>query len=128
MKAARHGAWFSPKPKRCPPIGTFNGLRGSPATLTPQRGREANNSIFFLLVPFLSGCPATLPPAPTEVLIPVTTACVTRNQLPPSPLILTDRELKLLPDYQFVLELGIARTALTQYAKEQSALLEACIR
>ncbi len=73
----------------------------------------------------LSAC-QSIPPAPTEIRIPISVPCVERSQLPQVPKIATDSELAKLNDFDFVIQLAISRTLLTQYSNEQKALLEAC--
>jgi len=53
----------------------------------------------------LSGC-STLPPAPTEVLIPVATPCLTRDQIPAQDF-LPDSALAALDDRALVIQLRV---------------------
>lgn len=86
-----------------------------------------NQFVIISMCLLLSGC-YTIPQVPTEVRVPYPIPCITRDQLPTPPKLLTNQELLGLPDYVFVLQLGIARTELTQYVMEQRALLEACVK
>lgn len=97
------------------------------AAITGRLTRAAMNCLLFIVCILLSGCLQTIQTVPTEVRVPVPVPCLERSQLPQTPKVLTNQELLKLNDHDFVLELGISRTVLTQYASEQRALLEACV-
>lgn len=74
----------------------------------------------------LAGC-ATAPPEihTVRVNVPVPVSCLPA-QLPTRPAIMPDAQLKALPDYGFVLELGAERADLLAYTGKLEALIGAC--
>lgn len=84
-------------------------------------------SIAFAVL-LLTGCatapvPDNRPPASVDV--PVAVSCLPVDR-PVRPTIFSDRDLKALDDYKFVLALRRDAVALFLYARELEAVLKAC--
>jgi hypothetical protein len=74
----------------------------------------------------LTGCNATLPPVPKEVLVPVPVPCI--EKMPDAPIFLSDFDLAKLDDWNFVLELRRDQLELRGHVGVLNAVLQACLK
>lgn len=79
---------------------------------------------YAILALLLAGC--ALPNAPTEVLIPVSTPCLT--EIPPLPDLVTDAQLLAMPDAAFVLALAADRLERAKWMAVAQAVMEGCVK
>ena len=77
-----------------------------------------------LLTCALAGC-STLPPAPTEVLVPVPIRCINPADVPPRDF-LHDSALAKLGDRELVITLRIEQLRLRNWIDQAAALMQAC--
>jgi len=73
----------------------------------------------------LAGC-QSLPPAPTEVRVPVAVPCL--DKMPDRPEFATDAQLASMDDYRFVLALAKDRLERQGYIATIEAIMQACVR
>lgn len=72
---------------------------------------------------FLSGCVTT---QPVTIRVPVSTPCLTQDQLPAQPAAKSDAELSKMSDSDLILNISADRLEYRRYHGEASALLLAC--
>jgi len=72
----------------------------------------------------LVGC-AGLPQAPTEVLIPIASPCI--SEIPPMPALVTDAQLLAMPDAAFVLALAADRLERGKWMGIAESVMLACV-
>lgn len=75
----------------------------------------------------ISGC-QSIPEVPRETLIPVATPCLSTDQLPIPPKLVTDAELLAMGDAAFVIALAADRLERIKYMAVTEALLTACVK
>lgn len=101
-----------------------------PTELRPEvvgRGSVISAAFIMAAIITISGC-QSIPDAPRETLIPVATPCLSTDQLPIPPKLVTDAELLTLNDAAFVLALAADRLERAKYMAVTEALLAACVR
>lgn len=74
-----------------------------------------------------AGC-SSLPEAPREVLVPVSTPCLSASDLPSKPDFVTDAALSVMTDGDLILSLAADRRQNQGYRAELESLLQACLR
>ena len=81
---------------------------------------------FWPILLLLAGCNATLPPAPKEVFVPVSVACL--DKLSDRPKFQSDGELAAMSDFELVLSLRSDQLGLRGHVDILSATLQACVK
>lgn len=75
----------------------------------------------------LTAC-ASAPHVPREVLVPVVTPCIAREDIPPPPRIWTETELLALDEYRRTHAAWASLRAARAWAKALESLIETCAR
>lgn len=80
-----------------------------------------------LLCVMATGC-AGIPDAPREVLVPVSTPCLSQDSLPKPPAFVTDAQLAAMTDGDLILSLAADRRQNQGYRAELEAVIQGCVK